>query len=131
MATWIKFKLIARPYYDPRNGQVLASINGRYNRPKVDPFVGGGYVHPDLKGYGVLKTYQKDGVLYVLVDDSLSSELIEDLVKVTEVEYDASPTTVLIDKDGFLPAEMSIMEAISEISEKLNILPSDISGVTK
>jgi hypothetical protein len=41
-AEWVKVDLTERGYYDPRTGTPLKSIEGRQNRPGIDPFVGGG-----------------------------------------------------------------------------------------
>lgn len=47
MPTWIKLKTKERPFYDPRTGKVLSSIEGRRNRPGIDPFEGGGKDYPE------------------------------------------------------------------------------------
>ena len=68
MPTWVKFKLIERPYYDPRTGEILDSIEGRRNRPSIDPFEGGGKVYPDIDPTKILKRKEKAGEWLLKLD---------------------------------------------------------------
>jgi len=68
MPQWIKFKLAKRPFYDPRTGVILPDIEGRKNRPRVDPFEGGGKVYPEIHGK-VLEQHEIVDTLLVQMDD--------------------------------------------------------------
>jgi len=69
MPQWIKFKLKERPFYDPRTGVILPDIEGRKNRPRVDPFEGGGKVYPDLSSVSIHSWHERGKTLMLLVDD--------------------------------------------------------------
>ena len=45
---WIKYTLIKRPFVDDK--EEVVDIEGRYNKPKVDEFKGGGCDYPDETG---------------------------------------------------------------------------------
>jgi len=68
MPQWIKFKLVKRPFYDPRTGVILPDIEGRKNRPRIDPFEGGGKIYPEIHGK-ILDRYEIGGTLLVQMDD--------------------------------------------------------------
>lgn len=48
MSQWILFELVDKGYYDPRTGKKLDSIEGRRNRPNIDPFKHLGIVYPEI-----------------------------------------------------------------------------------
>lgn len=68
MPIWIKFRLINLPYYDPRTGNILESIEGRQNRTGIDPIAGGGKVYPDIDPALILKRKEKAGELLLKLD---------------------------------------------------------------
>jgi len=57
---WIKVELIDRGYVDPRTGKKV-SIEGRRNRPKIDPFAHLGMEYPAFirDRENILEQYQK------------------------------------------------------------------------
>ena len=67
MSQWIKFDLIKKPFWD-RDGNILASIEGRRNRKGIDEFTGGGRLYPDIDRSKVKEWHQKDDVLLVKID---------------------------------------------------------------
>ena len=68
MPTWVRLELIARPFYDPRTGEILTSIEGRKNRPNIDPFDGGGKVYPDIDPAKILKRKEQGCELLLKLD---------------------------------------------------------------
>ena len=48
MDQWILFELVEKGYYDPRTGKKLDSIEGRRNRPDIDPFKHLGIIYPKI-----------------------------------------------------------------------------------
>ena len=79
MPVWIKIQLIERPYYDPRTGETLESIEGRRNIPGVDPFEGGGKSYPE--NILILKrlSWQERGTTLLLLVDEIQ-EVIDEAV---------------------------------------------------
>lgn len=102
MPTWIKFKLIEKPYFDPRTGKVLSSIAGLKNNPTVDPVKGGGKVYPDFSKVRVLERHEKGTNLLVLVDGEQAD--IDALLKQEAVTFQASPKELKTESLGFQPA---------------------------
>lgn len=72
MPTWIKFKVIGHSFYDPRTGEVLDSVDGRRNRPGIDPFEGMPKVYPAVDPTKILNRKEKDGYLYLKLDMDLA-----------------------------------------------------------
>jgi len=68
MPVRIKVKLIKRPFYDPRTGEILTSIEGRKNRPNIDPFDGGGKVYIDVDPTKILKWEEQGDELILTLD---------------------------------------------------------------
>ena len=120
MEQWLKFKLIELPYFDLRTESVLSSIIGRKNRPKIDPFVGGGKVYPDLSKIKVLEWYERDNNLLVLVEGEQKE--IDKLLKQESVTYKISPKEVKIEKDGFKSDTFTKDKKIKELSD-IGIIP--------
>lgn len=112
MPQWIKFKLIKRPYYDPRTNRLIGKIDGRRNRPKVDPFVGGGMVYPDLSGLRIISWHEKYRTLCVLIDadETAISELCG---RSEKVRFDMTPTkTIYFNFQHFHPTKLTPDEAL-------------------
>ena len=86
---WIEFYLIAKPFWD-RDGNILASIEGRRNRKGIDEFTGGGRLYPDLDRGKVEEWHQKDDVLLVKIDIP-EAEAMEHETKDKKLKYKASP----------------------------------------
>ena len=78
--TWMKIKLTERPYYDPRTGKPLTSIEGRRNRRNAEPFAGGGKDgYPAIKN--PIEAYEKGTTLLIKADvtaDKVVGEVITD-----------------------------------------------------
>lgn len=124
MPTWVKFKLIERPYYDPRTGEILASIEGRRNRPNIDPFSGGGKVYPNIDPSKILKRKETDGELLLKLDmdqSEIDAMMGSDKIKI----YKASPKVGKEYKanKGFVPEVVP-----DEIAEPV---VEPVSGVTE
>ncbi len=90
---WIKVPIIRRPFFDPRTGKVV-NIEGRRNRPKVDPFQGGGRMVPEH----VLSMKKDMMILGRDVAMVLTSETQAEIDKVKamsgKVSYQAGPKEV-------------------------------------
>jgi len=124
---WIKFTLIEKPYYDPRTGYVV-DITGRRNRPNIDPFTGGGKVHPDLSKVLVLERHEKGTNLLVLVDGEQAG--IDTLLKQEAVTFQASPKELKTESLGFQPKLKTEKEAKAIKSDVFKIKDAISSGVT-
>lgn len=78
--TWMKIKLTERPYYDPRTGKPLKSIEGRRNRNNAEPFAGGGKDgYPAIKN--PIEAYEKGTTLLIKADvtaDKIVGEVLTD-----------------------------------------------------
>jgi hypothetical protein len=115
---WLKLKTIERPYFDPRTGKVLSSIEGRRNRPKVDPFTGGGKVYPPEVLKANVKAWQEKGTtLMVLVDDTS---------KITAAKgtatYQASPKEVRdYDLSEHAPQELDDVQALEALKKDIGL----------
>ena len=128
MQTWIKFKVISKGYYDPRNGKVLKSIDGMKNRPGIDPFQSDGRVYPDLSKVKVLERYQKGLDLLVLVEGEQAD--IDALLKQEAVTFRASPKELKTESLGFQPKLKTEKEAKAIKSDVFKIKDAISSGVT-
>ena len=129
MSTWIKFKLIDRPYYTKSGALINRSLST--NTYGISDIRGGGKLWPDLSKVKVLKRYRKDDILYVLIDESVlpeESKEIEDLLTSETIEFDASPTTV--SSGEFYPKEMDEETVRIAILDLFGIDITE-SGVTK
>ena len=129
MATWIKFKLIDRPYYTKSGALINRPLST--NTYGISDIRGGGKLWPDLSKVKVLKRYRKDDILYVLIDESVlpeESKEIEDLLTSETIEFDASPTTV--SSGEFYPKEMDEETVRTTILDLFGIDITE-SGVTK
>lgn len=116
--TWIKFTLIELPYYDPRTGEALASIEGRRNRPDKDPFEGGGKVYPPLpENIKVLSRQERGTTLMLLVGD----EDAEDLKAMTgKATYQATPMELReYDLSEHNPVERTDTEALEDLKRDI------------
>jgi len=122
MPVWIKFKLIERPYYDPRDGKILNLIKDRENRPKIDPFIGGGKVYPKFNKINILEQYEKDGILLLRIDDTVDVSNIK--TKTEILSYFASPK-VEIEYD------YKDFEAIICTDEEVEILKIDVFSLNQ
>ena len=89
MSQWIKFDLIKKPFWD-RDGNILASIEGRKNRKGIDEFTGGGRLYPDIDRSKVKEWHQKDDVLLVKIDIT-EAEATTIITKNEVKKYKASP----------------------------------------
>lgn len=90
MPTWIKFKLIDHSFYDPRTGAVLDSIEGRRNRPGIDPFEGMPRVYPDVDPAKILNWKEGNGELLLKLD--MDQAEVDALMGSEEIKkYKASP----------------------------------------
>jgi hypothetical protein len=115
---WIKLKTIERPFYDPRTGKVLSSIEGRRNRPGKDPFQGGGKVYPDLSGVTVHARYEAGTTFMVLVEGDV------DKLKAMsgKATYKASPKeTREYDLKDFAPTELDKTAALKALKEEIKL----------
>ena len=123
MPTWIKFRLIERPYYDPRTGEIPDSIEGRRNRPGIDPFSGGGKVYPEIVNQKdkILEWHEKDGVLLLKLD-ILELEAEEIKTRDEALKYQASPK---IERDY----NHKDFKAERLTDEEAEIMKEDIFGI--
>jgi len=132
MPTWVKFKLIERPYYD-KNGDILTRslYTDRYGLAEI---YGGGKVYPDIIESGKVKEWhEKDGVLLLQVD-ILESEATTITLKDEIKKYKASPK---IEKEYNANKDFKALILTDQEAEDLKInffgikpLSPD-SGVTK
>ena len=122
MSKWIKFELIDRPYYD-ENGNTLKRglYTTKYGLSKI---YGGGKVYPDLSKVKVLEQYEKGDTLIVLIDGDKKE--VDELLKVKDVTFEASPKEVKIEKDGF---KVKLIDEKDKDKELIDI-GVDISDVT-
>ena len=118
MPTWIKLKLIERPYYDPRDGKVLTNIEGRRNRPKVDPFEGGGKVYPEEALKLKRLSWQERGTTLMLLVDEPQGKVNALKAMKGKATYRASPkVTREYDLTEHAPAELDDTQALRELKE--------------
>lgn len=91
---WLKFTLIEKPFYDPRTGEVLDSIEGRRNRKNVDPFEGGGVVFPEIpRGLQVKEWFVNRPHFMVLVEGQ-TKDVSSVLSESKEMYFRASPKVI-------------------------------------
>lgn len=126
MATWIKIRLIEKPFYDLRTGEVLPSINGRQNRLGIDPFEGGGKVYPPkaVMSLNIISRHESGDTLMLLVDECL--EVINIVLTLSGSEnYQASPTIMQsYDLADFDPKQLTNNEALAVLINEIG-LPAD------
>lgn len=127
MAHWIKFKLVQRPYYDPRTGEELASIEGLGNRPNIDPFAGGGAVYPDLTEYRVLERRENENELIVLIDDP--DDKIDRLLSKTDaLSFAATPKhSRAYTFSDFKPVKVPPGAVVSTLVANFKVKPEEIA----
>lgn len=117
MPIWMKYTLIERPYYDPRSGEILESIEGRYNKPGIDPFVGGGKVYPDAIKLKCVYWREQGNNLLILLDEP-QSKIDEIKSSAGEKEYAASPKVKRKYKlEDFNPIQLTNEEALIALKE--------------
>ena len=129
MEAWIKFKLIKKPYYNPKTGSVLSSIAGRQNRPRVDAFRGGGKARPDFSKVNVRQRYENSDDLLVLIDGEQAQ--VDILLTNKPILIQVSPTATVEDVTGFMPELLSDAEAEALKSVVFSVDAECISGVTE
>ena len=124
---WIKLKTIERPFFDPRTGKVLTSIEGRRNRPKKDPFTGGGKVYPDLSGVRVESWQERGTTLMLLVDDPATLKNMTG-----KATYKASPNvTREYDLTDFAPKELDATATLKALKEEIGLPEGTTLDVNK
>ena len=69
--TWLAFELLEYPYYDPRDGTILESLEGRKNDYRT-PFEGGGKIYPSIP-FEILERYEQGNNLLVKVVGDLTT----------------------------------------------------------
>ncbi|MDD5006839.1 MAG: hypothetical protein PHC68_00385 [Syntrophorhabdaceae bacterium] len=79
-----QFTLGERPYTD-KDGKVLQSIEGRFNRKGVDEFFGSGKFYPDYTKAKIKERHEK-GITFLLVVDNPSTALESQGKKLTKEE---------------------------------------------
>ena len=89
---WIKFKLIIPPFYDPRTGDILSSVEGRKNRPGIDPFNRKGRIWPDIINQKdkIIELHEKGDTLLIKIDIP-EAEAKGHETKDEKLKYKASP----------------------------------------
>lgn len=121
MPTWIKLQTKERPFYDPRTGKVV-DITGRRNRPKVDPFEGGGKVYPEEALKLKRLSWQERGTTLMLLVDEDQNKV--DAVKAMsgEATYQASPkVSRTYDLSEHNPAERTDAEALEDLKREIGL----------
>lgn len=122
MPTWIKFRTKEKPFYDPRTGKVLPSIEGRRNRPKVDPFEGGGKVYPEDALKMKRLSWQEKGTTLMLLVDESQEEIDRIKAMSGEAEYRASPKKVRkYDLSEHAPVEKTNAEALEDLKREIGL----------
>ena len=126
MATWIKFKLIDRPYYDKAGNTLKRALyTDRYG---VAEIYGGGLLYPDVSKVTVIERYENGDNLILLVDGDQKE--IDKLIKAGSVSFQSSPKEVKVVPDGFKVKTFVETDKASELSA-IGIDPKIVSGVTK
>lgn len=139
MSTWIKFKLIERPYYDGR-GDALKDIQGRKNRSGIDEFYGGGFIYPQLPfrlSKAILERYEKGNTMILSLD--LAADEVKSLLEVKETwaegtrfakrRYASVPReTIRLNMGSFNPVFTDEKDPI--VIETRELIKS-VSGVTR
>lgn len=115
MLKWFEFHLIERPYSDGQ-GNILASIEGRRNRPGIDEFSGGGKIYPELPGK-VVQRFEFDDTLFVLLD--IDTSAINNLMnKNQKLWFQASPKIKQeYNFKDFNPKKLSESEVLGKIKK--------------
>jgi hypothetical protein len=122
MPTWIKLKTKERPYYDPRNGKVLKSIEGRRNRPGVDPFEGGGRVYPPIPDNVRVLDWQERGETLMLLVEGEAKDIDRLKGLSGTAQYRASPKeTREYDLSEHAPVERSNAEALDDLKQEVGL----------
>ena len=123
MATWLKFKLIDRPYYDKHGNTLKRALSTTgYGLAEI---YGGGKLYPDMSKITVLEWHEKGYDLAVLVEGDQAE--VDKLLQTKDVFLQASPKEVKIVPDGFKVKTFIAADKVSELSN----IGIDISGVTK
>jgi len=123
MATWLKFKLIDRPYYDKHGNTLKRELSNKgYGIAEI---YGGGKLYPDMGKLTVLEWHEKGYDLAVLVEGDQAE--VDKLLQTKDVFLQASPKEVKIVPDGFKVKTFVEADKTSELSN----IGIDISGVTK
>ena len=126
MPTWIKFKLIERPYYDKHGNTLKRALSTTgYGLAEI---YGGGKLYPDMSKITVLEWHEKGYDLAVLVEGDQAE--VDKLLQDKAVFLQASPKEVKIIPDGFKVKTFINADKVSELSA-IGIDPKVISGVTK
>ncbi len=122
MPTWIKLKTKERPFYDPRTGKVLSSIEGRRNQPQVDPFCGGGKVYPEEALKLKRLSWQERGTTLMLLVDEDQNKVDSIKAMSGEATYQASPKEVReYDLSEHNPAERTDADALEDLKREIGL----------
>jgi len=129
--TWLKFKLLQRPYYD-RQGNILERIEDRRNRKGIDEFSGGGKVYPSIvtQNAKILEWHEQGDMLLLKVDMPALEAKAETLVD-KELAFQASPkVTQKYRTTDFQATILPDLEA-ENLKETVFGIINPVSGVTE
>lgn len=102
-AEWVQIELTKKPYIDPRTGKAV-NIEGRRNRPHIDPFEGGGHTgYPAVDNARVIERHQKESFLLIKTD-------AEELSTKGEVLTDAEAERTKKEVFGIVASEAGVTE---------------------
>ena len=125
----MKFKYIRRPFYDEKGN--IVDITGRYNRPGIDEFMGGGKVYPEIISQKdkIIERYQDDTFVYIKLDIT-ESEAEKIRTKQKALKYQASPKVMIDYNHKDFKAERLTDEEADKMKQDVFGIISVESGVT-
>jgi len=115
MPTWVKMKRVDLGYRDPRTGRKLQSIEGRQNRPGVDPFDHIGWKYPPGTENALSRHEQGEDVLVLMNTPSVGAQAITDTQALEELKVKhrfPSQTFLGADQKPIIPKEKADEKSI-------------------